>query len=184
MNIEGQYRRWFCRIAAVQLLSGLMGVNLAHAADNLSFKGNLVAQACTIRPGDEALEFELEESSTHFLYLNTRTPGESFFIHLEACDPDIAETVATTFTGNESAELPGLLALAAGSHAEGVAVGLETPAGLPLPLNKESEKQTLENGANVLGFKAYIKGEPRAIAEKSIKGGGFFAVSTFKLSYQ
>lgn len=31
-----------------------------YAADNLSFKGRLVAEPCTIRPGDEALELDLK----------------------------------------------------------------------------------------------------------------------------
>lgn len=184
MNVEVQYSARLCRAIAVQLLAGLMLVSQAYAADNLSFKGNLVAQACTIRPGDEALEFELREASSHFLYLNTRTASESFFIHLEGCDTSIAGSVTTTFSGNENTELPGLLALDPGSRAEGIAVGLETPASVPLPLNTESEKQALVDGGNVLGFKAYIKGEPQAIANKSIKAGVFTAASTFTLNYQ
>lgn len=183
MNIEIKYRGWLCRAIAVSLLTGLMWLNQVHAADNLSFKGNLVAQACTIRPGDEALEFEFKETSAHFLYANTRTAGKSFFIHLEGCDASIAGTVTTTFSGNESVELPGLLALAAGSRAKGVAIGLETSANLPLPLNVATDKQVLVDGDNVIGLKAYVRGEPQAIANGSIRAGLFTAASTFTLSY-
>ena len=57
-----------------------------QAADNLSFKGVLFAQACTIRPGDELIPVEFSDISTASLYLNTRSPGELFLIHLKDCD--------------------------------------------------------------------------------------------------
>lgn len=154
-----------------------------YAADNLSFKGRLVAEPCTIRPGDEALELDLKEASAQELYLNNRTTGRSFEIHLEGCDTSIADSVTTTFSGVESTELPGLLRLDGGSAASGVAIGLETPDNTPLPLNVTSDKQTLNDGPNSIALKAYIKGEPRALTDRLIVAGMFTATSTFTLNY-
>lgn len=167
----------FLTIAACLLASQV------QAADNLSFKGVLVAQACTIRPGDELIPVEFSDISTFSLYRNTRTPGEPFFIHLQDCDPGIADSVTATFSGVENAELPGLLALATGSSARGIAIGLETVANQPLPLNVPSPEQGLNDGDNVIALKAYVRGEPTAIANESIRKGRFVATSTFTLAY-
>ena len=91
--------------------------------------------------------------------------------------------MTTTFSGVENTELPGLLALAAGSRARGIAIGLETLTDAALPLNTPSDKQTLSAGDNTIEFKAYVRGEPRAIAQHAIRAGLFSAVSTFTLGY-
>ena len=154
-----------------------------QAADNLSFKGVLVAQACTIRPGDELIPVKFSDISTFSLYQNTRSAGELFYIHLQDCDTQIAKSVTATFSGAENAELPGLLALGTGSAARGIAIGLETGANQLLPLNVASPEQALNDGDNVMVFNAYVRGEPRAIANQSIRSGRFVANSTFTLAY-
>lgn len=167
---------------ALMWITLMMGAQ-AQAADNLNFKGNLVAEPCTLRPGDEAITLDMQDVSTQELYASFRTPGRLFQIHLEGCDTSIADSVTTTFNGTENAELPGLLALDGGSVAKGIALGLETLADVLLPLNVKSDQQILSDGNNVIGFKAYVKGEPRAIADKSIVAGVFSAASTFTLDY-
>lgn len=154
-----------------------------YAADNLNFKGRLVAEPCTIRPGDEAVELDLNEVSVQQLYLNNRTTGRPFEIHLEGCDTSIADRLTTTFTGIENSELPGLLALDASSVARGIALGIETMDNLPLPLNIISDEQALNDGSNIIEFKAYVRGEPIALANRSIRAGTFRATSTFTLAY-
>ena len=107
MQIRGvQMGTLFFLLVAFLLMSGR-----GHGADNLTFKGNLVAEACTLRPGDEALELDMEEVSSRELYSNSRTMGRRFEIHLEDCDTDTADSVTTTFSGVENMALPGLLAL-------------------------------------------------------------------------
>lgn len=174
-----------CHAVTIVLLAGACWVlpHSSHAEDNLSFKGVLIEEACSIRPGDEALEVELWDVSAKSLYLNTRTVGKPFQIHLEGCDTSIGDSVTTTFSGSESIALPGLLALDAGSVATGVAIGLETPENTPLPLNTATDKQALNDGSNLIEFKAYVQGEPEALADQSIMAGAFSAVSTFTLSY-
>ena len=68
----------------------------AQAADNLSFKGNLVQEACTLRPGDEAVTLELWDVTSKHLYINTRSQGKDFRLHLENCDTTIGATVSIT----------------------------------------------------------------------------------------
>lgn len=165
------------------LLMPLLVTAKALAADNLSFKGNLVAVPCTLRPGDDAVTLNMDEISTQYLYANTRTAGRQFNLHLEGCDTSIADSVTTMFSGSPNPELPALLALDAGSVARGIALGIETSANVPLPINTPSEEQTLSDGSNTLSFKAYVRGEPQAIAGLSIRAGLFTAVSTFTLDY-
>ena len=184
MEHQTKTSRW--QVAAMPLVLGAALLTSAEvqAADNLNFVGNLVVEACTIRPGDEALKLEFRDAYSHELYLNTRTPGRAFEIHLEGCDTSIADSITTTFSGIENAELPGLLKLDGGSSASGIAIGIETPANKPLPLNVASEKQALNDGSNVILLKAYIRGEPKAIADRLIVVGVFTATSTFTLDYQ
>ena len=166
---------------AVLLVFGL--TPLGYAADNLSFKGNLVEQACTLRPGDEAITFELWDVTSKHLYLNTRSQGRDFKLHLEDCDTTISNTVTIQFGGRENTALPGLFALDGGSGASGIGVGLETPSNTPLPLNAVSDEQVLSNGSNVIELKAYVQGEPQAISDQTIGHGTFTVTSTFTLDY-
>lgn len=82
-----------------------------------------MAEACSFRPGDEAIVLDQLEASSHYLYLNARTVSKLFQIHLEGCDTSISSFVTTRFSGNENPALPGLLALGGGSTAAGVAIG-------------------------------------------------------------
>jgi type 1 fimbria pilin len=154
-----------------------------HAADNLSFKGNLVEEACTIRPGDEAITLQLWDVTSKYLYLNTRTRGQGFKVHLEDCDTTIGKTVTITLGGRENPALPGLFALDGGSGASGIGLGIETPNDKPLPLNTASDEQALSNGSNVIALKAYVRGEPDALRDQSIGHGNFTVTSTFTLDY-
>ncbi|WP_438867717.1 fimbrial protein [Pseudomonas sp. L1(2025)] len=166
---------------AVLLSFGL--IPKGHAADNLSFKGNLVEEACTIRPGDEAITLELWDLTSKYLYLNTRSVGKRFQLHLEECDTTIGDSVTITFGGVENAELPGLLALDGGSGASGIGVGIETLSDKPLPLNAVSDKQVLSDGNNVIELKAYVQGEPKALLDQTIGHGAYTVTSTFTLDY-
>ncbi|MBC3303140.1 type 1 fimbrial protein [Pseudomonas sp. SWRI18] len=166
---------------ALLLMVGL--VPLGQAADNLRFKGNLVEEACTLRPGDEAITLELWDLTSKYLYINTRSVGKRFKLHLEDCDTTIGNSVTITFGGVENAELPGLLALDGGSGASGIGVGIETLSDKPLPLNTVSDKQALSDGSNAIELKAYVQGEPTAIKDQTIGHGAYTVTSTFTLDY-
>lgn len=158
-------------------------IPMGHAADNLSFKGNLVEEACTLRPGDEAIALELWDLTSKHLYLNTRSVGKRFKLHLEDCDTTIGNSVTITFGGAQNRELPGLLALDAGSGASGIGIGIETLGDKPLPLNTVSDRQVLSDGSNVIELKAYVQGEPTALNNQTIGHGAYTVTSTFTLDY-
>lgn len=175
------HKGWPCAAMTLALTFGL-NTN-GHGADNLSFKGNLVEEACTIRPGDEAITLELWDLTSKHLYINTRSQGKDFKLHLEDCDTTVGDSVTVTFGGTENPALPGLLALDGSSRASGIGVGIETPSNKPLPLNAVSDKQMLSNGSNVIELKAYVQGEPQAIRDKTIGYGTYRVTSTFVLDY-
>lgn len=181
MRHEMRHKGWACAGLACLLIFGM--IPAGQAADNLSFKGNLVEEACTIRPGDEAITLELWDVTSKHLYINTRSQGKGFKLHLEDCDTTIGNTVTITFGGRENMALPGLFALDGGSGASGIGVGLETPSNKPLPLNTVSDEQVLSNGNNVIELKAYVQGEPDAIRDQTIGHGLFTVISTFTLDY-
>lgn len=154
------------------------------AADNVQFRGALVAEPCVIAPGEESLQLDFGTVIDKYLYLNKRTLGQPFEIHLTTCDLSLGNTLTVTFSGKENLKLPGLLALDAASQASGIALGIETLENKPLPLNKPGQKILLAAGSNRIAFKAYVKGEPEAIAKETIERGPFSAVATFLLEYE
>ncbi|MGQ6473141.1 fimbrial protein [Serratia sp. IR-2025] len=179
MSYKMAYRR---AIGAMLLWGAAFGNGVA--VENMYFHGALVAEPCVIPPGKESLQLDFGAIVDKYLYMNQRTPGIPLIIQLAECDLSLGKTVSLTFSGSESLGLPGLLLPEVGSQASGIAVGLETPEGQPLPLNSSSARYPLRVGNNEVQLRAYIKGEPQAIAEKRIIHGSFNAVATFILAYE
>ncbi|CAI1949143.1 fimbrial protein [Serratia quinivorans] len=173
-------QRW--GVASVTLSLGLMSAG-AVGAENLRFHGALVAEPCTLAPGDESILLEFGTVLEKYLYLNQRTHGKAFSLHLTGCDVRPGSGVTLTFSGVPNAALPGLLALDAGSQGGGIAIGMETPQGKPLPFNTTSELYPLATGDNVVTLQAYVQGEPDALNQQRIRRGSFSAVATFSLAY-
>ncbi|WP_240775894.1 fimbrial protein [Serratia proteamaculans] len=146
--------------------------------------GALVAEPCVIPPGEENLALDFGTVIDKYLYLNKRTHGQRFALHLAECDLSLGSAVRITFKGTESVTLPGLLAISPDSHAFGIAIGMETVNGKPLPLNKAGAKLPLRSGSNQLEFKGYVQGEGWALANKLVQRGPFNAVATFSLEYE
>ncbi|MEX1843620.1 fimbrial protein [Enterobacter cloacae] len=176
-------QRWRNVNLAFIVAVGLGLTSTAHA-DNMQLTGALVYAPCTLRPGDEAITLDFSEIIDRSLYLYTRTAGKPFALHLQGCDPTLANTVSATFNGTESQALPGLLALDGGSTAAGVAIGMETPDGAPLPFNQTAGSIPLQKGDMTLNYQSYVEAEPDAIAHQTIRPGTFTATATFVLAYQ
>lgn len=175
------------RVGALLLVPMLMAAPLSVLAagdNNLYLHGALVAEPCVIPPGDEEITLDFGTIIDKYLYLNTRTLGQAFEIHLEECDLTLGKTVSVTFTGTENQALPGLLAIDGGSEATGIAIGFETPSAKPLPLNTQSDTSLLQDGGNIIALRAYVQGEPDALRDQRIKRGLFSAVATFHLEYE
>lgn len=166
------------------LIVGLLAFSCAAQAANVRLHGTLVAEPCVIAPGDENVRLDFGTVIDKYLYANERTHGQAFDIRLTECDLNLGKTVKVTFSGTENPSLKGLLAIDGGSRASGIAIGMETQAGQPLPLNKIGEGYRLVSGSNTLTVLAYVQGEPEAIARRTIERGPFSAIATFSLEYE
>lgn len=181
MDMRNKMTVWRWNIYALLLAGASWG---CFAADNMHFSGALVAEPCTLRPGDEDIRLEFGTVIDKYLYTYGRTAGKAFSLVLQDCDISLGNSVKVTFSGAESAALPGLLKPDGGSLAKGIALGLETAAGAPLALNKPSKGYVIGKGSNSLQLQVYVRGEPEAIAQKKIGLGAFSAVATFGLEYE
>ncbi|EGS1685947.1 type 1 fimbrial protein [Enterobacter cloacae] len=166
------------------LIAGSLAFSCVAQADNVHLHGALVAEPCVIAPGDENVRLDFGTVIDKYLYANDRTHGQAFEIHLTECDLSLGKTVKVTFSGRENSSLKGLLAIDGGSRASGIAIGMETQAGQPLPLNKIGDGYRLISGSNTLTVLAYVQGEPEAIAHRTIERGPFSAIATFSLEYE
>ena len=164
--------------------AGLLVLSSQVQADNVRLHGALVAEPCVIAPGDEDVKLDFGTVIDKYLYTNVRTHGQAFDIHLTECDLSLGKMVKVTFKGEENPSLGGLLAIDGGSQASGIAIGMETRDGQALPLNKFSGGQQLSSGSNTLTVLAYVRGEPEAIANRTIQRGPFSAIATFSLEYE
>lgn len=81
------------RISKTAMWRGVIGVGLLigasgcwAAADNMHFSGALVAEPCTLRPGDEDIRLDFGTVIDKYLYTYGRTPGKAFSLVLQDCD--------------------------------------------------------------------------------------------------
>jgi len=152
--------------------------------DNLYFSGTLVNEPCVLAEEDELIKLDFKSVIDKDLYLNGRTKGRPIELRLKNCDLDVGKRmVSITFRGNESSEPPGLLVLQSAT-VHGLLVGLETTGGVAMPLNKTHSMGELSSGNNVISFKAYLRGEPEVLANRTLGLGDFEGALTFALSYE
>lgn len=172
------------------LISTLAAGPYVHAveenssSDNLRFSGQLVAQPCIIDQGNETLKLEFNSLIEKSLYIYGRSYSRPFSLLLSECDLSVGKNVRISFDGQRSLELPDFLAIIEGGQTSGIAIGLETADGSPLPLGKKTSDYQLKAGSNEIVFKAYVQAEPEAIVKKNIVLGPFTAVATFYLEYE
>lgn len=158
---------------------------LAESSVLMSFTGTLIErQPCEVLSTDENIAVEFADVSDRYLYLNARTPGKAFEVHLINCDVSFGDAVKVTFRGSESIQLPGLLRLEGSSQASGIAIGMETSSGNALPINQQANAQTIVSGNNIITLLAYVQAEPTAITNRTIVQGIFMAIATFELAYE
>ncbi|MBF7993689.1 type 1 fimbrial protein [Rahnella sp. SAP-29] len=155
----------------------------AHSAPNMTFRGTLIQEPCTVTPGNETINVDFKDVINKFLYRYQRTEPKPFQLQLSDCDLTIGQTVNLSFTGTESTVLPGLLAVDPGSQAINIAIGLEMKDGTPILINQPVKNIPLSSGTTLLQFNAYVQGEPDALAQQSLTYGRFTATSVFLLEY-
>ena len=184
MNRRKVRRRSWVRGNTLVMAGGLLcSAFLATAADsdNVRFHGTLVSKPCRLDAGSEDFEVAFGSVIDRTLYGYGRTTGRPLEITLRDCNTAVAKGVKVTFSGAESAALPGLLAVGGGL---GVAIGLETPEGQVLRVNEASGLQALSGGDTTIALRAYVQGEPDAVSGRKIVPGDFSVTATFALEYE
>ncbi|MEQ1964066.1 fimbrial protein [Xenorhabdus khoisanae] len=169
----------------------LLGINsqqITYAQDNLrqdvKITFTVLAPTCSIKTEDQNIEVDFGNISNRDLYQKHRTENQRFSLRLENCDPRVTKRLKIKFAGESSKELPGLLAIRSTAGTGGVAIGMETTDGTPIPFNKTSEFPLLADSRNnVIPFRAYIQAEPSALQEKKIGVGRFTAIAAFEVNY-
>lgn len=136
---------------------------------------------CNINNGDD-IEVDFNSTGAKDLYNHGRTWDRYFTIDLEDCETSNFGLVSVTFTGPESTELPGYLQMENAST--GAVIGIAEQDGTFLGLNKTSTTTKLTNGSVPLVFRAFLQGEPTALANHTIQLGEFRATSLFILTYE
>ncbi|MEI9482397.1 fimbrial protein [Enterobacter cancerogenus] len=165
------------------LVLALFTAGLASALDNnLQISGTLVTEPCSLDVNNNTLTVDFGTIIEKGLYKDVRTPGFPLTITLTECDISLGKLVNLTFTGAESAALPGYLATT-GAGSTGVAIGIETPDGVNLPLNKATPGYALQDGTTQIALQAYVEAEPEAIKNQSLVPGEFSATATIDAEY-
>lgn len=165
------------------VLSSYISMTSTSYAVEVFINGTLIAEPCTLMPGDEEIEVDFDTIVDKYLYINTRTHPEPFSIHLIDCEVGPGDGVKVSFMGAENPNLPGLLALDAGSVATKVGIGIQNEAGKLIPINTETDLYPLMNGDNTLRFQSFVEAELDAIKAKTIGLGTFVATAVFILNY-
>ncbi|MDN0122962.1 fimbrial protein [Yersinia aleksiciae] len=168
-------------ILAAALVLGFASV--ANAADQgqgtVTFNGSIIDAPCSIAAGSDSQTVEMGQISNVALQNGGRSSSHDFDIKLENCDITTLKTVTTTFGGQESAAVPGLLGIV--GLAQGAGIAIVDGTGSVVTLGDATAEQTLITGNNTLAFSAYLQG---STASDAIKPGNFSSVANFMLAYQ
>ncbi|WP_042846035.1 fimbrial protein [Providencia rettgeri] len=156
----------------------------SFSQDNLHFYGSLVQEPCVVLPENSSIDVDFRTIADKDLYAYGRSRSETFSLILSECDTSLGNSFSISFLGGQHDSLPGFLALSANSDASGFGIGIEDKSGGLLPIGDKMQKILLVDGSNTITFRAYLKAEPEAISNKSIKRGGFNALATFKIDYE
>ena len=176
----------FSLVGMMPLFFMVVGIGACRADSQVDFDGTLIEDPCTLAVGTQGSEQTVDFGTVinKYLYANTRSPAQTFTIMLQDCDTSLGKTVSFIFHGTEDIAQPGLLALDPTSGAQGVAIGLASADGTPLPLNEDSGKSTLNDGDTQISFQAYVQASPTAILNNAIVVGEFSATATFEMIYE
>ena len=168
------------------IFSGAVQKAIAGTADIKLF-GTLVAEPCILGDGgdgkDITVDFGTIPAKNFYSIYSNRTWTQKFKIVLLECDLTLGNLVKVTFNGTEDAEQPGLLAITSVDGVQHIALGIESEAGIELPINQQTNAYTLNSGTTELNFMAYVQASETGVKNKDIGFGNFNAVASFSLEY-
>ena len=157
------------------------------AASNISFEGTLVDDPCLIAPGGDGENVEVDfgnvPDKNFYLLSEGQSWKRNFHISLEDCDLTVGAKVKIKFEGPEDLEQPGFLALNSDSSAKHVAIAITQANGEVIPINKQTNGYSLNQGLTTLNFSAYLSASKKAVSTHTIGVGSVDATATFILEY-
>lgn len=152
-----------------------------HAADNMHFSGSLVASACTMTmQGTDIATVDFSQLNADDFASSGQSARKPLTFELTDCDSALSNGVRVTFVGVEVPEADGILALDSGSMASGIGIGIETLAGVPVPINNDDGATfSLNTGNNTLPLNAWVQ----RLAGRDLMPGTFTATATVTFEY-
>lgn len=169
---------WFC--------GALSSVALAANSNDIQYSGTLIALPCTVDPLYEnfRVDFGGNINSKNLANGQHHYSKEDILFHLTDCDTSLGNTISAKFSG-VSTTANGLLNVDVGSEASGIAIGLETPSGVALPINNAQVQPVIPitNGEMTIRIRSYLQAVEGATMT-SITPGFFTATLTYTLLYE
>lgn len=177
---------WMPMSVALCFCGALPLVALAANSNDIQYSGTLIALPCTVDPIYEnfGVDFGGNINSKDLLDGQRRYSKEDILFHLTDCDISLGSAISAKFSG-VSVTANGLLNVDAGSQASGIAVGLETPSGVALPINNAQVEPVIPitNGEMTIRVRSYLQAVEGASVDM-IEPGFFTATLTYTLVYE
>lgn len=187
MKNKTHKRAWLTPVgAALWLCSALPLTAQAANSNDIQYSGTLIALPCTVDPIYEnfGVDFGGNINSKDLVDGQRRYSQEDILFHLTDCDTSLGNTISAKFSG-VSTTANGLLNVDAGSQASGIAVGLETPSGVALPINNVQVEPVMPitDGEMTIRVRSFLQAVEGATVE-SMTPGFFTATLTYTLGYE
>lgn len=155
-------------------------------SSEVQYSGTLIALPCTVDPMYEnfGVDFGGNINAKDLINDQRRYSKEDVMFHLTECDTSLGNTISAKFSGL-SVTANGLLNVDASSEAKGIAVGLETPSGIALPINNTQTESVIaiKNGDMTIRLRSYVQAVD-GVSVDEIVPGFFSATLTYSLLYQ
>lgn len=185
-RLNDKVTRWISISAGLLLCSCLPLTAQAMNSNDIQYSGKLIALPCTVDPLYEnfGVDFGGNINSKDLLNGQRRYSKEDIQFHLTDCDTSLGNSIAVKFSGVSTTD-NGLLNVDAVSQASGIAIGLETPSGVALPINNTQVEPiiSIKKGDMTIRLRAYVQAVEGATIE-SIQPGFFTAALTYSLVYE
>ncbi|MEY0234744.1 fimbrial protein [Providencia manganoxydans] len=185
-RLNDKVTRWISISAGLLLCSCLPLTAQAMNSNDIQYSGKLIALPCTVDPLYEnfGVDFGGNINSKDLLNGERRYSKEDIQFHLTDCDTSLGNSIAVKFSG-VSTTANGLLNVDAGSQASGIAVGLETPSGVALPINNVSVGvlMPITDDEMTIRVRSYLQAIEGARVE-TMTPGFFTATLTYTLMYE
>lgn len=187
MSKQDRRMKHITLISAAMLLASTfsLGVQAANSND-IQYSGTLIALPCTVDPHYEnfGVDFGNNINTKDLANGQHHYSKEDILFHLTDCDMSLGNTISAKFSG-VSTTANGLLNVDVGSEASGIAIGLETPSGVVLPINNAQVEPVvaITNGDMTIRLRAYLK-TVDGVSIEAITPGFFTATLTYMLIYQ